>query len=78
MGLKYSLNRWQLLILLIGISTVSCLSLNKFRRSKSKEKVIERYLDFYANELLNLRNLLAQNDIKVNILSFTIHQILSN
>ena len=78
MDLKYSLNRWQLLILLIGISTVSCLSLNKFRRSKSKEQVIERYLDFYANELLNLRNLPAQNDIKVNILSFIIHQILSN
>ena len=78
MDLKYSLNRWQLLILLIGISTVSCLSLNKFRRSKSKEQVIERYLDFYANELLNLRNLPAQNDIKVNILSFMIHQILSS
>ena len=78
MDLKYSLNRWQLLILLIGISTVSCLSLNKFRRSKSKEQVIERYLDFYANELLNLRNLPAQNDIKVNILSFIINQILSS
>lgn len=65
MGLKYSPMKWQLLIILIGISTVSCISLNKFRRSKFKVQMIERYLDFYANELLDLKNLPAQNDVKV-------------
>ena len=67
MDFKYFIFKW-LALLLIGLSVASCLSLNKFRRSQvNKLQLIQRYLDIYANELLNFENIHAHRVDRVSI-----------